>query len=91
MSAWNSPFSPPGMLAGFRVIECPDRPRYVLPPEVIPGVPWPPGFRDDINAWSLSFLGTWNQIPRDTAYLIAGNVLYARPEHIVALKNIGGF
>jgi hypothetical protein len=38
-------------------IQAHGKPRYVLPPEVIPGVAWPVGFRDSINSWSSEFLG----------------------------------
>ncbi len=36
----------PSRLFGMDVIESPDVPRYTLPEELMPGVPWPPGFRD---------------------------------------------
>ena len=45
-------------LLGMPVVISPDLPRYTLPAELLPGVPWPPGFRDEINAWSLDYLGT---------------------------------
>jgi hypothetical protein len=62
----------------------------VLPPEVIPGVPWPPGFRDEINAWSLSFLGTYNVIPPGSAlFVMGGHTAFVRPEAMVMLRNIG--
>ena len=38
---------------GLRVIEAPEHARYTLP-EGDSGVPWPPGFRDEINRWSRS-------------------------------------
>jgi hypothetical protein len=85
-----SPFDPfgVGMFGDIKVIESPDRPRYVLPTEIIPGVPWPPGFRDEINAWSLAFLGTTNMLPRGTAYMIAGQYAVMRPQDVVKLSNI---
>jgi hypothetical protein len=85
-----SPFDPfgVGMFGGIKVIESPDRPRYVLPAEIIPGVPWPPGFRDEINAWSLAFLGAYNLVPRGTAYMIAGQYAVMRPQDVVKLSNI---
>ena len=55
-------------LLGMRVIEVPEHPRYTLPEEVILGVPWPEGFRDEINKWSVDFLGTTSLIPRDTQH-----------------------
>jgi hypothetical protein len=77
----------PGTFAGLKIIESPDRPRYVLPEELMPGIPWPPGFRDDINRWSRSFLGTTNMLPFGTAYMLAGGYTVMRPEHVVQLVN----
>ena len=71
-----------------KVIESPDRPKYELPAEVIPGVPWPPGFRDEINRWALGFFGTWNVVPTGVAYIINGDLAVIRPEHIWMLKNL---
>ena len=73
---------------GIRIIESPDRPRYTLPEEVIPGVPWPPGFRDEINQWSYSFLGTANIIPRGTAYMIGAGFAIMRPSDVVKITNL---
>jgi hypothetical protein len=84
---FGDPFALPGMFGGIKIIESPDRPRYVLPPEVIPGVPWPPGFRDEINRWSLEFLGTTNVVPFRTAYMFSGKYAVMRPEHVVMLRN----
>jgi len=78
----------PGMIAGLKVIESPDIPRYTLPDEIIPGVPWPAGFRDEINRWSRSFLGTTNVVPRGTAYMIVGGYTVMRREDIVKISNI---
>lgn len=77
----------PGRLLGMDVIESPDRPRYVLPDEVCPGVPWPPGFRDEINRWSRAFLGTYNVIPYGTAYMF-GNRLVMRPGDVVKITGL---
>lgn len=76
-----------GTLAGIKVIESPDMPRYTLPPEIMPGVPWPPGFRDEINAWSRAFLGTTNVMPRGTAYMLAGGYTVMHPSDVVKLVN----
>jgi hypothetical protein len=73
-------------LGGLRVIVSPDRPRYVLPDEVIPGVPWPPGFRDEINAWSASFLGTWNVVPEGQALVMGNNTVLLRAKQYAMLK-----
>lgn len=77
----------PSRLFGLNVIVAPDVPRYTLPAEVIPGVPWPPGFRDEINAWSRSFLGTTNMIPRGTAYMLPGGYTIMRPSDVVKINN----
>jgi hypothetical protein len=76
-------------IGGMEVITHPDVPRYVLPEEVIPGVPWPPGFRDEINKWSREFLGTANVVPRGTAYVIGNRYAVMRPSDVVKLTNIG--
>lgn len=33
-----------------------------LPAEVIPGVPWPPGFKEEIDAWMAGFFKPQNII-----------------------------
>lgn len=48
---------------GLKVVVVEDRPRYQLPEELIPGVPWNKEFRDEFNQWARSFLGSTNQIP----------------------------
>ena len=75
-------------IGGMDVITSPDVPRYVLPEEVIPGVPWPPGFREEINKWSREFLGTTNVVPRGTAYVIGNRYAVMRPSDVVKLTNI---
>ena len=78
----------PRTLFGMNVIESPDVPRYTLPEELIPGVPWPPGFRDEINRWSREFLGTTNFIPRGTAYVLGGRSIVMRPSDVVKISGI---
>lgn len=78
----------PSRLFGMNVIESPDVPRYTLPAEVIPGVPWPPGFRDDINRWSRSFLGTTNVVPRGMAYVLGGRSIVMRPGDVVKISGL---
>lgn len=73
------------MLGGLRVIVSPDRPQYVLPDEVIPGVPWPAGFRDEINAWAASFFKPVNSVPAGQA-LIVGDTVYMRPAQVEMLR-----
>ena len=78
----------PNTIFGMKVVISPNRPRYVLPEEIIPGVPWKPGFRDEINKWSLEFLGTTNVLPKGEAYIINNNTVMLRPEDAVKLRNI---
>lgn len=48
---------------GLKVHVSHDHAKRKLPDEVIPGViPWPPGFKDEMDAWLLSFFGTVNLI-----------------------------
>ncbi len=58
----------PQKILGMDVIVVNDTPKYVLPEEVLPGVPWPPGFRDEFNAWSKGFLGATNVLSDWQAY-----------------------
>jgi len=81
-------FFSPFQFCGLNVIESPDRPRYTLPEEIIPGVPWPPGFRDEINRWSVGFLGTVNYVPLNTAYMIGNSLVVMRKEDILKLGSI---
>jgi hypothetical protein len=46
---------------GLRIIVSPDHYRE-LPEEVMPGIPWPPGFREEINAWMKGFFRPWNAV-----------------------------
>jgi hypothetical protein len=78
----------PGDLFGMKVIESPSRARYTLPPELLPGIPWPPGFREDFNSWSVSFLGTVNVLPHGQVYMRNGSIAIMRPEDIVKLSSI---
>jgi hypothetical protein len=75
-------------LVGLQVIEATEYPKYELPKEVMPGVPWPPGFRDEINRWSRSFLGTTSLIPNGTAYVIGGSYIMMRPSDVVKIINV---
>lgn len=78
----------PTTLFGMRIVESPDVPRYTLPEEVIPGVPWPPGFRDEFNRWSRSFLGTTNAVPRGMSYVIGERVVVMRPGDVVKISGL---
>ena len=58
---------------GIPVVVSTSQPKYILPDEVIPGVPWPEGFKRSIDAWSRNYLGTYE--------IVADNViLMGRPE-----------
>lgn len=57
---------------GMEIILSKPFPRYVLPEEVIPGVPWPKGFRREINTWSIQFLGQTYIVPKGTTYVYDG-------------------
>lgn len=84
-----SPFTSSSLL-GLTVIQSPDRARYVLPAEVLPGVPWPPGFRDDINHWSASFLGVWNPVPAGQFLCVGAHTLLVRPQDMWLLRGRAG-
>lgn len=75
-----NPFAPVATIFGIRVVLSPDVPRYKLPAEVIPGVPWPPGFREEVNAWAFWYLGTTNMLPLGTVLKIGDDVLLMRRE-----------
>jgi hypothetical protein len=48
-------------LGGIRICVQPDTHR-TLPAEVCPGVPWPPGFKEEIDAWMRSFFKPINMV-----------------------------
>lgn len=77
----------PMTLFGMKVVESPDVPRYTLPEEIMPGVPWPPGFRDEINRWSRSFLGTTNVVPRGTVFMLGNSMAVMHPKDSLMLTN----
>jgi len=69
-----------GMFGGMKIVIAAQHPRYTLPEELIPGVPWPAGFREEINEWSKSFLGTTCIVPKGTSYVLHGNTVIVHPE-----------
>lgn len=73
---------------GFNLQVSPDKPRYTLPAELLPGVPWPPGFREEFNQWSVQFLGTTNVLPRGVAYVLNGRTVLLRPEDFAKISNL---
>ncbi len=54
-------------LCGLAVFISPDLPRRTLPDEVMPGIPWPDGFKAKMDAWMLDFFGTTNLIEDNAA------------------------
>lgn len=79
----------PAKLYGMDIVESREMPRYTLPEEVMPGVPWPAGFRDEINRWSREFLGTTNIVPRGQAFVLGGSHVVMRSEDVVKISNLG--
>lgn len=79
----------PAKLYGMDIIESREVPRYELPEELMPGIPWPPGFRDSINQWAREFLGTTNLVPRGHAFVIGGSQVVMRSEDVVKISNLG--
>ena len=73
---------------GIRLIISPNRLKYELPAEVIPGVPWPKGFREDFNSWSEKFIGTFNLLPKGQMYLVGGKTFMVRREDYVRIQNL---
>lgn len=76
------------MHAGMRIIEAPVIPRYQLPAELIPGVPWDPAFRAEINAWAKDFLGGGCLVPDDQAYIIGRDTVMVSPRTYALLKGL---
>lgn len=73
-------------LMGMSVQISPDRPRYVLPEELMPGVPWPEGFRDSINTWARGFFKGWN-LMEDGQVISTNNTLFMNPRTEAALMS----
>lgn len=73
-------------ILGFRVHVIPDAPRYTLPPELLPGVPWPVGFRDEFNAWARPFLGHTNLMHDGEIVCTNGSDVFMNPRTVAALK-----
>lgn len=74
-----------GRLCGFNIHESPDVPRYELPAEVMPGVPWPPGFRDEINRWARETCGTTNLLPPGSVYVLGNSTIVMRASDVVKI------
>jgi len=67
------------MLYGMRVVVAPSTPRYTLPAEVMPGVPWPDGFREETNAWARRVCGETCMVPDDKMMVLGNNTVYISP------------
>lgn len=75
-------------LLGHRVVVSQDALRYALPKEVAPGVPWPAGFRDEINAWSRSFFGITNIVRDGECYFLGDtDTILVNPRTAAALAS----
>jgi len=71
---------------GLRVYVSPDRQKHKLPDEVIPGVvPWPAGFKEEMDAWLLSFFGTTNTV-KDGEVLTTPGSVHMNPRTFEKLK-----
>lgn len=68
----------PGALFGNRLSVIPDRHRE-LPDEVCPGVPWPPGFKAEMDAWMRGFFRPRNM-------LSDGQVLHDRVHSVMHMN-----
>lgn len=69
-------------LFGFQIVVAPERPRYMLPHEVLPGVPWPPGFRAEINDWAAKHCGTECAVPEGQMLVMGGTVTMRRESYL---------
>ena len=75
-------------ISGLRIIEARQIPRYVLPHEVLPGVPWPKGFLADFNDWAEQYIGRVSILPPGRMYVMDANTLVMHPFDIAKLKAI---
>ena len=73
---------------GIRISVVPDTPRYSLPAEVLPGVPWPAGFRDHINTWARGYFRSTNIIPDGQCIVLPGDEVVCSPRTYAALREI---
>lgn len=63
---------PPFELFGLKVHIHKGFPRYVLPRELIPGLPWPKGFLEEFGKWSASTLGFVPALETGQYYFMKG-------------------
>jgi hypothetical protein len=71
---------------GMSIQVSPDVPKYELPEELLPGVPWPESFREYINEWSRDFIGTTNLL-RDGEVLKTMNALHVNPRTYTQMRD----
>ncbi len=78
----------PETLFGFRLIVTPDRPRYELPAEILPGLPWPEGFREEINAWARGFFRPVNMLQDGAAVVMTSpsDAVMMNPRTLAAMR-----
>ena len=67
------------MLYGMKVVVARSTPRYTLPTEVMPGVPWPEGFREETNAWARRVCGETCIVPDDKMMVLGNDTIYISP------------
>lgn len=76
----------PLMFNGLNLMVSPDHPKMRLPDEVIPGVPWPDGFKQDFDAWLLRFFGTTNLVADGETWSIGKHSIYVNPRTYARIK-----
>lgn len=76
----------PGALLGVRLNVIPDQHRE-LPAEVCPGVPWPPGFKAEVDAWMRGFFRPRNLLSDGQVWHDrADNVMHMNPRTFEEVK-----
>lgn len=80
-----NPFQSQSLL-GINIIVAPDKPRYTLPAEVLPGIPWPAGFKENIDSWASKFFKPVPTIPDNEVYFIGSKNMTMNPRTYNAVK-----
>lgn len=62
-------------LFGMKVRLQPQLRGYYLPEEIMPGLPWPPGFKEDFDKWSEAFYTPRDMFPGQMIILADGTTL----------------
>lgn len=73
-------------IMGLRIIKARQIPRYVLPREVLPGIPWPEGFLDSFDTWANQHLGYLSLQPEGKMYMLGPNTLVMHPSDLIKLR-----